>query len=468
MEVHISGIDYSIILIFLAGITVFGWYQSRLNKTSEDFFLAGRNLPWVVAMLSIVATETSVLTFISVPGLAYQGNWNFLQLSLGYIVGRVLVSIFLLPQYFTSPITSIYEVLGRRFGTGIQKTASGVFLFTRILADGIRFLATATIVHVISGWSLPTAVLVIGGVTLFYTIMGGIRTVVWVDSFQFILYLGSGILIIGFALHLIPASLPSIYDRLMDAGKLSVFNLRDNFITHSNTFISALFGGAFLSFASHGADYLMVQRVLGTRNLSSARKAMIGSGIFVTIQFTVFLLAGSLIYLYFDGMELAKDRELATFILEALPVGVKGILFAGVLSAAMSTLSSSINSLASSTVSDWRFTASLKNSRLISLFWALVLMGIALIFDEGNTAIVILGLQIASFTYGGLLGLFILSRQKARYSSGSLIVGLLSSLIIVLLLKQTGLAWTWFIACAVAVNVAIVNLIHIVSRGFRK
>lgn len=468
MEAQISEIDYSIILIFLVGTALFGWFQSRLNKTTEDFFLAGRNIPWVVAMLSIVATETSVLTFISVPGLAYQGNWYFLQLSMGYIVGRVLVSIFLLPQYFHFPITSIYEILGRRFGTGIQKTASAVFLFTRILADGIRFLATATIVHVISGWSLPMAVYVIGGVTLFYTIMGGIRTVVWVDSFQFILYLGSGILIIIFAVHLITAPVTEIMQQLTNSGKSTIFNFHDNFITHANTFVSALIGGAFLSFASHGADYLMVQRVLGTRNISSARKAMIGSGIFVTIQFSVFLLAGSLIYVYFGGMPMEKDRELATFIMEALPVGVKGILFAGVLSAAMSTLSSSINSLASSTVSDWHIPATLKNSRFISLFWAVVLMGIALIFDEGNTAIVILGLQIASFTYGGLLGLFILSRQKARYTSGILIVGLLSSLLIVLYLKQTGLAWTWFIACAVAVNVAVVNLIHYSGRWIKK
>ncbi len=434
---------------------IYGWRQSRFNKTSEDFFIASRNIPWPVAMFSIVATETSVLTFISVPGLAYQGNWTFLQLAFGYILGRVLVSFILLPQYFKNPIVSIYQVLGSQYGPGIQKTASAVFLVTRILADGIRFLATATIVHVISGWSLPLAILIIGIVTIFYTILGGIRTVVWIDSFQFLLYLGGGLLTVIFGVIYLPMSVPSAYATLTSLGKLQLFQFHGNLFSDSYFFLSALAGGAFLSFASHGADHMMVQRVLGTNSLSSAKKAMIGSGLFVTIQFAVFLLAGSIIYIYFNGLPMDKDREFATFIVEVLPVGVKGILFAGVLSAAMSTLSSSINSLASSTISDWGLNDSLKNSRIISFAWAMVLMAMALIFDEGNTSIVILGLQIASFTYGGLLGLFLLSRLDKQFHSGSLIIGLIGSLLIVLVLKQTGLAWTWYIGCAVAMNLIL-------------
>ena len=447
------------------------WYglrQSKYNKTVDDFFLANRNLPWPVAMLSIVATETSVLTFISVPGLAYQGNWNFLQLAFGYILGRILVSLFLLPQYFKKPITSIYEVLGDKYGKSIQKTASGVFLITRILADGIRFLATATIVHVISGWSLPVAVLVIGIVTIFYTILGGIRTIVWIDSFQFLLYISGGLLSIIFAIAYMPVSLNEAFASLNVLDKFACFNFQGNLFTDSNYFISAIIGGAFLSFASHGADYMMVQRVLGTSNLSSARKAMIGSGFFVTLQFSIFLLAGSLIYVYYNGMPFQKDREFASFIVDVLPVGVKGILFAGVLSAAMSTLSSSINSLASSTISDWGITKTIKNSRVASLFWAFVLMVMALVFDEGDTSIVILGLQIASFTYGGLLGLFLLSKMDRKFKPGSLILGLIGSLLIVLYLKQTGLAWTWYIACAVTMNILIVFITDYLTSGFKR
>ena len=452
-------IDTSIIILFLIGLMGFGWWQSRLNKSTSDYFLGGKNIPWVVAMFSIVATETSVLTFISIPGIAYRGNWLFLQLAIGYILGRILVSLFLLPQYFKLGVTSIYEVLGKKFGPEIQKVASGVFLITRILADGIRFLATAVIVQVVTGWSLPASVLVIGGVTLVYSLLGGIRTIVWVDSFQFVLYLAGGLISIFYILFNMEPSAGDVFVQLNEAGKLQILNFNGDFIHDPYLFISAVIGGMFLSFSSHGADYMMVQRVLGTKDLESGRKAMIGSGLFVFLQFGIFLLAGSLIYIYIDGVELVKDREFSTFIIDHLPIGVKGLLLAGILSAAMSTLSSSINSLASSTITDWlKGEGGLRKSRIVSGIWAIVLIGIALIFDEGDSAIVIMGLQIASFTYGGLLGLFLLSKLDYSFAQISLIIGLISSCVVVFFLKQIGLAWTWFIFLSVTTNIIVTIL----------
>lgn len=439
----------------------FGWWQSRLNTTMTDYFLGGKTIPWGVAMFSIVATETSVLTFISIPGIAYRDNWLFLQLAIGYIIGRILVSIFLLPKYFSSGVTSIYEVLGNKFGSQIQKVASGVFLVTRILADGIRYLATAVIVQVVTGWSLPVAVLVIGCVTLVYSLLGGIRTIVWIDSFQFVLYLAGGLISIFYIFTNMGIPIREALSDLNQMGKLQILNFSGDFIHDPFIFISAVVGGMFLSFASHGADYMMVQRVLGTKDLASGRKAMIGSGFFVLLQFAIFLLAGSLIYIYLGGAPIDKDREFSTFIIDHLPIGVKGLLLAGILSAAMSTLSSSINSLASSTISDWfGGKADLKKSRIISGIWALILIGIALLFDEGDSAIVILGLQIASFTYGGLLGLFILSKMKRDFHATSLIMGLIASLLIVFYLKQIGIAWTWFVGISVMVNISITFIIE--------
>ena len=355
------------------GISAYGIYNSRKNKSAEDYFLAGRDTPWWVAMFSIVATETSVLTFVSVPGLAYRSDWFFLQLAMGYILGRVLVSIFLLPQYFKGNITSIYEVLGSRFGKPVQKTASGIFLITRLFADGVRFLATAVVVQVVTGWPIWVAVRIIGVVTMVYTLSGGIRTVLWVDSFQFVLYLAGGAIVIFFILN---SAQFSGWEPLLEAEKMQIFRFTtDNMFKDAWFFGSAFLGGILLSFASHGADYMMVQRVLTCGNLSSARKAMIGSGFFVFLQFAVFLLAGSLIWIYTGGVELTKDRELSTFIVNHLPVGVRGILLAGVLSAAMSTLSSSINSLASSTIHDWmRKNISLKRSMIVSGVWAILLI----------------------------------------------------------------------------------------------
>ena len=449
-----SVIDLSIIVVFLVGLCVYGLLQGRKNQSSKDYFLGSGATPWWVAMFSIVATETSVLTFISVPGLAYRGDWFFLQLGMGYIVGRVLVSAFLIPQYFKSGVMSIYEVIGERFGSMVQKVASMTFLITRIFADGVRFLATAVIVQVVTGWSIEMSVLIIGIVTVVYTLSGGIDTILWVDSFQFVLYLLGGIIVIY---TILSSSDFQGFEPLYTANKMKIFRFgTENMFRDAWFFGSAFIGGALLSFASHGADHMMVQRVLSCKNISDARKAMIGSGLFVFIQFLIFLFAGSLIWSLFGGVEIPKDREFSTYIVNHLPVGLKGILLAGVLSAAMSTLSSSINSLSSSTIADWfGKNTDLKLARKVSLFWAIVLIGMALVFDEGNTSIVVMGLKIASYTYGGLLGLFLLTKFKINFHPLSIILGLISSLVSVVYVASIGLAWTWFIGFSVIVNIVV-------------
>ncbi len=450
-------LDLTLIVCFLAAMAGYGIWQSQSNKTTDDYFLGGRSLPWVVAMLSIVATETSVLTFISVPGIAFRGDWTFLQLALGYILGRMLVSAVLLPVYFREGVSSIYEVIGKRFGAHMQKIASTVFLVTRIFADGVRFLATAVVVEAVTGWPLAVSVLMIGIVTLVYTLSGGIRTIVWIDSIQFVLYLFGGIITIIFIAANLDFGMQEAWNVLRGNGKLKIFNHDWRLFSEPWAFFSALVGGMLLSFATHGVDYMMVQRVLGCKNLDAAKKAMIGSGFFVLIQFAVFLLAGSLIYLFLGDIQVEKDREFAFFIVQHLPVGLKGLLLAGVLSAAMSTLSSSINSLASSTVTDLLGgNASLNRSRLISLGWAAVLICMALVFDESDTTIVVLGLKIASFTYGGLLGLFLLSGANRQFHTASLTAGLLSGMATVFLLEYLNVAWTWYIAASVLANMLVV------------
>lgn len=460
-------IDIVIIVLFLAGNTLFGLWHGKSNKNTRDYFLGGHKLPWVVAMLSIVASETSVLTFVSVPGLAYRGDWTFLQLPMGYIVGRILVSLILLPLYFKHGVNSIYEVIGIRFGTGMQKLAALVFLVTRTLGDAIRFLAAGVVVQVVTGWSLPMSVMIIGIVTLVYTLSGGIKAVVWLESFQFGLYLLGGILSIVFILQSLEMGLPEIITSLSGTGKLAVISTETHFLTNPLTFFSAFVGGVLLSLSSHGIDYMMVQRVLGCKDLGSAKKAMIGSGFFVLFQFSVFLLAGTLIYVFMQGAVIEKDREFAFFIVHHLPAGLKGFLIAGVLSAAMSTHSSAINSLASSTVNDLLGgKPSLTLSRIISFGWAVLLIVIALLFDEGDKAIVMIGLEIASFTYGGLLGLFLLSKSKHNFHPASLSAGLLASLGIVFVLKYYGLAWTWYILVSVSVNILITLITDATIKRF--
>ncbi|NTU93513.1 MAG: sodium:solute symporter [Chlorobiaceae bacterium] len=459
-------LDLSIVLLFLAANTLFGLWHGRSNKSTGDYFLGGHKLPWIASMFSIVASETSMLTFVSVPGLAYRGDWTFLQLAMGYIVGRVLVSAILLPLYFAHGVNSIYQVIGIRFGPQMQKVASTVFLVTRTLGDALRLFAAGAIVEVVTGWSLPVSIVVIGLVTLIYTLFGGIKAVVWLESFQFGLYLAGGLVSIAFIMNTMDVPMPELLTRLQAAGKLRIINPDSHIFTNPLAFFGAFFGGALLSLCSHGVDHMMVQRVLGCRDLSAARKAMVGSGFFVLFQFTVFLLAGSMIYLFMQAAPMQKDREFANFIVHQLPSGLKGLLIAGVLSAAMSTHSSAINSLASSTVNDLLGgRATLGTSRLISLAWAVLLVAIAPLFDTRNEAIVMLGLEIASFTYGGLLGLFLFSRSSMKLHPVSLSVGLIASMAIVFLLKFLGLAWTWYISVSVLVNLLVT--IAIEATAFR-
>ncbi|MCK4579076.1 MAG: sodium:solute symporter [Candidatus Marinimicrobia bacterium] len=452
-------LDLTIIVIFLMGTIAFGVWSGRANRTTQAYFLADRTLPWWAAMLSVVATETSVLTFISVPGIAYRGNWFFLQLTIGYIIGRVAVSYFLLPLYYATGITSIYQFVGRRFGSLVQRITSAIFLMTRLLADGVRFFATALLVQVLMPLSLVQAILLIGIVTMIYTLAGGIRAVVWMDTFQFILYVGAGLVSLFFINQAITGGIPAGLEQLSAAGKFAFlnFNKADVFsINTAYTFPAAVLGGGFLSFASHGVDYMMVQRVLSTKSIGAARKALIGSGLFVMFQFSLFLLIGGLIWVLYAGQPLGVDQEFPSFIGDYLPVGVRGLLLAGVLSAAMSTLSSSINSLASSTVNDWlKRTDDLKLSRLITLGWGVLLMVIASMFQSKESPVVELGLQIASYTYGGLLGLFILGRTKLDLKPAALISGLLGAAVAVLLLKAQGIAWTWYVMTATGVNILL-------------
>ena len=384
-------LDISIIAFFLLSICLFGLYQSYNNKSQSDFFLAGKNINWVTAMFSIVATETSVLTFISIPAIAYRGDWTFLQLSIGYIIGRFMVSFLLLPLYFKDGIVSIYEILDKSFGPSIQKLASATFLITRVLADGVRFAAIAIVIQAITGWSISLSILLVGLITLVYTVLGGLKAIIRVDAFQFIIYLISALICIYYLFISIDKTLVESITYLNDYNKLKILNLSGNILYNPFMFFSAIIGGAMLSFASHGVDYMMVQRVLATKDISSARKAMIGSGIFVLLQFALFLFVGSLLYIATDCMVLDKNQEIPYIISNILPNGMKGIVVAGILSVAMSTLSSSINSLSSSTINDWfPRLKTIKYSQIVSLFWTFILILTALYFSDPNDPLIII------------------------------------------------------------------------------
>ena len=362
---HFSLIDALIVLVYLVGVTVAGIVIAGRQKTSIDYFLGGRSLSWWSVGFSIVASETSTLTFISVPGLAFSGTMHFLQLVFGYFVGRLVVSVLFIPAYYRGKLDTAYDFLGKRFGRTLRTATSSVFIITRVLASGVRLFATAIPVHIITGYDYPVCILMIGVFTLLYTYLGGLKAVVAMDVVQLFIYLlGAGAAMV-LMLHALPNGWSSVVQAATsgDSNKFEIFNpawgesIRSFFST-PYTLLGGLVGGAFLSMASHGTDQLLVQRLLGCRSQRESQRALLLDAGFIVIQFAFFLLLGLCLFAFYGGATIeqlglrSSDEIFPKFIVEQLPAGLAGLLIAAVLASAMGTLSSSISALASSSFLD--------------------------------------------------------------------------------------------------------------------
>ncbi|WP_017583342.1 sodium:solute symporter [Nocardiopsis valliformis] len=474
-------IDLVVIAVYLLASAWLGLRLSGRQRDVKDYFIGGRRLPWWAVCLSAVATETSALTVISVPGVAYLGNVTFLQVAIGYLIGRIVVAFLLLPRYYRGEMTTAYTYLGLRFGRGMQSTASVTFLFTRVLADGVRLFAAAIPMKIIldslgAGVSYFAIVAVMGVVTILYTLVGGIRAVVWVDVVQMGLYCVGGVV----ALAVITASLDVNFLAVAaDAGKTQFLDFTSNPVSAPYATVTAVLGGALLSTASHGADQIIVQRLLSCRSLRDAQKAVIVSGVVVFAQFALFLTVGLALYSYFQAatveqLGLAGSDELfPVFVVEAMPPGLAGLLLAGVIAAAMSTLSSSLSALSSSTMTDLyeQFshralsdTQALRMSRLFTLGWGLVFIAAAAMFTGTDNPVLELGLSVASLTYGGLLGAFFLGLwvRRARQLDAAIAFCAAVATMSWLFLFQPGLiGFTWYTAIGTGI---VLGLGYLLSR----
>src|SRR5882672_5865102 len=290
-------LDALVLVAYLVGITALGIYVGRRQKDAKDYFVADRQIPWWAVLFSIVASETSALTFISIPGLAYVGNLGFLQVATGYFVGRIALAYTLLPRYYEGNLITAYALLEKRFGLGTRRFTSIVFMVTRGMADSVRVFATAVPIALIIGPLLPkaavmpVAVLVLGTLTIIYTIRGGMRAVVWTEIVQASVYIIGGISAMMIATSLVNGGWSTIMPAASAAGKLQIVDWYTGF-DRPYTIYAGLIGGAFLSMASHGADQLIVQRLLSAKSLKDARIALIGSGFAVIAQFALFLMLG--------------------------------------------------------------------------------------------------------------------------------------------------------------------------------
>ncbi|GAA5521809.1 sodium:solute symporter [Aliifodinibius salicampi] len=460
-----SFVDYAVILVYLVGVAYIGVRIAGRQSSTADYFLGGHDIPWWAVLFSVVATETSTLTFISVPAVAYGGNLTFLQITLGYIVGRIIVSLLFLPSYVDGNMTTAYQFLKERFGNSMRNAASTTFMVTRLLADGVRLFATAIPLAIIMrlggafvGWTdfevYLLAIAAIAVVTLIYTLIGGIKAVVWMDVMQMAVYVGGAVFAGAIMISNLPEGIGGALNLAAETDKLQVirfgFDLTfAEFIAQPYTFFTALIGGAVFSVASHGTDQLIVQRLLTTRNTKNSQKALVWSGVVVALQFGLFLFIGLLLYAFYDAQSATElglatnDEIFAKFIVEELPMGFSGLIVASLFAAAMSSLSSSLNSLASSTTFDLykpyfgkgnTQDEDLYVSRIITVVWAIILTGSAFFFaflqlQEGERpAVVELGLGIASYTYGGLLGAFLLGRLFAKPDKRDAMIGFFAGL----------------------------------------
>src|SRR5258708_2613850 len=408
----LNHLDFAIIALYLAGITLFGLRFRKKQHSLRDYFLAGRDIPWWAIALSIVAAETSTLTIISIPGLAYDTNLTFLQVVMGYLVGRGVISFVLLPHYFRGDLYTAYELIERRFGRGLRSLTAGLFLLTRAAAEGVRVYAVSIVVAIALGTGEVASIAIITALTLIYTFEGGLAAVIWTDVVQTAIYVGGSLVGLWTILHLVPGGWSAIHAAAASAGKLQVFDFTPN-VWIPYTFWAGVIGGAFFITASHGTDQLIVQRLLAARSQKQSVTALLTSGVAVLFQFSLFLIVGIMLWAYYRLPSATfgrPDRIYPTFIVSRMPHGLSGLLFAPTLAAAMSNLSAALNALSSTSIMDFyvRFypqtdeRTKMRLSRLSTLAWGLLrfaLAGLSLRRVGGGVG---WGLQSAAVGLGAL------------------------------------------------------------------
>jgi SSS family transporter len=470
--IHVSMhvLDLAVIVAYLVGITWFGTRFKKSQRSLKDYFLGGRNAPWWAISFSIVSAETSTLTVIGTPALAFAGNYGFLQLILGYLLGRIVISVLFLPQYFRGELFTAYELMERRFGTRIRKFTAGTFLLLRAMAEGVRVFAVSIVISVILGTGEVASILVIVCLTLLYTFEGGMTAVIWTDVVQMVLYVGGALLSFWVMLGKIPGGWSHVAAVGEAANKFQVFDFRFSltsaFFMRNYSFWAGLIGGCFLTTASHGTEQLLVQRLLSAKSERESRLALLSSWAVIFFQFTLFLVIGTILYVDYRDRGLAApkvaERIYPDFIWNNLPAGVAGLVMAAILAAAMSNLSAALNALASTTVMDflkaWSRTVRpeshyMKVAKLATILWGVVLFGIGLLARHWGRVLEA-GLSIASVLYGALLGVFLLGLLTKRPGEPAAMIGMAAGFLATFAVRGY-VAYTWFVLVGSTVTFAV-------------
>ena len=474
-------LDLIIIFGYLIGVTLFGVWFSSKQETTEDYFVGDRNVPWWAIAASIVATETSTITFISVPGIAFakNGNFQFLQLVFGYMLGRIVISLLFIPLYFKGELQTVYQLLGERFGSKVKMLASALFVVMRNIADGIRLLLTAIVLSAVYVAFQPNAnadyvvvgsIVLLGAVMIIFTFYGGMEAVIWVEVVQLAIYIGGAIAAAVVLLNQIDGGMPQVLEIGRQFDKFDLFDFTLDF-TKTYTFWAGIVGGCFLTMSTHGTDQYLVQRYLCTDRASRASLALLSSGAVVLGQFIGFLFIGVLLFAFYAPFNAAEytnagvlnsgvpatfpfaggDKVFPDFITKFMPTGLSGLVVAAIFAAA---LSSSLNSIAATFVNDLYKPFArdksdrhlLKISGWLTLIIGIVQIAVALIVMKQNRSALDQALSIASLFNGPVLGVFLVGTFIKRANETAALTGMAASILLMLYIKfGTNIAWTWYV-----------------------
>lgn len=479
---HLGAADWVVIAVYLALITGFGVWSGRHARDTRDYFLGSRNLPWWAVGFSIIATETSALTFIGVPALAYgPDHLTFLQILLGYVLARVLLAVVLVPHYFRGEIYSPYQLFERAFGPAARRTAGGFFLLAGVLAAGVRVYVSCIPLQLILGFAdadLGRAIVLFVGLALTYTLVGGVKSAVWVEALQFLLFLAGGLFTLAYVPTLVEGGLAGAVRLAAEGGKFHWLNLHFGLALPFNLWMG-LVGATVLVLSTHGADQLIVQRVLTCRSVREGRRALVLSAGIILPLMLVFLLAGVMLWVYYQTHPLPiplpearpgvrkNDYVFPIFILTAVPPVLKGCLVVAILAAAMSSVSAALSALASVFTMDfYRGLARrprseafyLRFSRASMLLWAGLLVAVALL-TRTVESVLNAAFALNGLTSGAMLGGLVLALWWRRGSPVPVIAGMLTALAVMTVLFvnwRAHVAWPWYtlIGCLITLSVA--------------
>jgi len=467
--VSLSGIDYLVIAAYLVAITAFGSWFARFQKTTRDYFLTGRTVPWWAICFTIVATETSTLTFIGVPAQTYVGNMTFLQLAAGYIIGRLIVSVLFIPAYFRGELFTSYELLQRRFGTRVKTLSAVIFLLTRSLADGIRLFATAVVISIVTQVPVTWVVVVLGAAMIVYTMRGGVSAVIWTDVVQMFVYVaGAGAVAIALLVR-IDGGWSEVARVGRETGRFVFIDPSLNFSV-PYTLWAGLLGGVALTLSTHGTDQFLVQRLLSAKSQQDAARGLVLSGFIVFVQFILFLLIGVMLYTYYQQTPLPQpltrtDQILPIFVVSELTNGLAGFIVAAIVAAA---LSPSLNAMAATTVSDFYLpyvnpaadqATQMRISKQATVAWGIVQLAVAVGAQFMNRSVLDAGLAVLSFASGAVLGAFLLGTLAPAVRERDTFAGMIAGLIVMTAVWWgTSVAFTWYVLIG-AVTTCLVAII---------